>query len=112
LFQVIDEQIEIEGIVEGLTEVANIAKRCLIVKGEDRPTMKEVAMVLEGLIIKKMKKHPWVKIDLNGEESEHLFHRKLSGYEFGGCTTSSNNTIATGYNSVREHMMLPMNGGR
>ncbi|THG11730.1 hypothetical protein TEA_012659 [Camellia sinensis var. sinensis] len=77
-----------------------------------RPTMKEVAMELEGLIIKKMKKHPWVKIDLNGEESEHLFHRKLSGYEFGGCTTSSNNTIATGYDSVREHMMLPMNDGR
>ncbi|KAL7226775.1 hypothetical protein ACSBR1_021779 [Camellia fascicularis] len=112
LFQVIDEQIEIEGIIEELTEVANIAKRCLIVKREDRPTMKEVAMELEGLIIKKMKKHPWVKIDLNGEESEHLFHRKLSGYEFGGCTTSSNNTIATGYDSVREHMMLPMNGGR
>ncbi|KAL7246105.1 hypothetical protein ACSBR2_001271 [Camellia fascicularis] len=53
LFQVIDEQIEIEGIVEELTEVANIAKRCLIVKGEERPTMKEVAMELEGLIIKK-----------------------------------------------------------
>ncbi|GMP46946.1 hypothetical protein CsSME_00014908 [Camellia sinensis var. sinensis] len=112
LFQVIDEQIEIEGIVEELTEVANIAKMCLIVKGEERPTMKEVAMELEGLIIKNMKKHPWVKIDLNGEESEHLLHRKLSGYEFGGCTTSISNTIATGYDSVREHMMLPMNGGR
>ncbi|KAI8014080.1 putative wall-associated receptor kinase-like 16 [Camellia lanceoleosa] len=102
LFQVIDEQIEIEGIVEELTKVANIAKRCLIVKGEERPTMKEVAMELERLIIKKMKKHPWVKIDFNGEESEHLLHRKLSGYEFGGCITSSSNTIATGYDSVQD----------
>ncbi|GMP46688.1 hypothetical protein CsSME_00014743 [Camellia sinensis var. sinensis] len=111
LFQVIDEQIEIEGIVEELTEVANIAKRCLIVKGEERPTMKEVAMELEGLINKKMKKHPWVKIDLNGEESEHLLGGKLSGFEL-DCTTSSSNTTTTGYDSVREHMMLPMDGGR
>ncbi|KAL7263026.1 hypothetical protein ACSBR1_001238 [Camellia fascicularis] len=53
LFQVIDEQIKIEGIVEELTEVGNIVKRCLILKGEERPTMKEVAMELEGLIIRK-----------------------------------------------------------
>ncbi|KAL7263053.1 hypothetical protein ACSBR1_001264 [Camellia fascicularis] len=111
LFQVIDEQIEIEGIVEELTEVANIAKRCLIVKGEERPTMKEVAMELEGLINKKMKKHPWVKIDLNGEESEHLLGGKLFGFEL-DCTTSSSNTTTIGYDSVREHMMLPMDGGR
>ncbi|CAL5384689.1 unnamed protein product [Camellia sinensis] len=111
LFQVIDEQIEIEGIVEELTEVANIAKTCLIVKGEERPTMKEVAMELEGLINKKMKKHPWVKIDLNGEESEHLLGGKLSGFEL-DCTTSSSNTTTIGYDSVREHMMLPMDGGR
>ncbi|KAL7263069.1 hypothetical protein ACSBR1_001278 [Camellia fascicularis] len=111
LFQVIDEQIEIEGIVEELTEVANIAKRCLIVKGEERPTMKEVAMELEGLINKKMKKHPWVKIDLNAEESEHLLGGKLSGFEL-DCTTSSSNTTTTRYDSVREHMMLPMDGGR
>ncbi|GMP46698.1 hypothetical protein CsSME_00014749 [Camellia sinensis var. sinensis] len=111
LFQVIDEQIEIEGIVEELTEVANIAKRRLIVKGEERPTMKEVTMELEGLINKKMKKHPWVKIDLNAEESEHLLGGKLSGFEL-DCTTSSNNTTTTGYDSVREQMMLPMDGGR
>ncbi|KAL7226777.1 hypothetical protein ACSBR1_021781 [Camellia fascicularis] len=80
LFQVIDEQIEIDGIVEEFTAVANIAKRCLIVKTEERPTMKKKAMELEGLINKK-KKHPWVKIDLNGEESEHLLGGKLNGFE-------------------------------
>ncbi|KAL7246107.1 hypothetical protein ACSBR2_001273 [Camellia fascicularis] len=115
LFQVVDEQIEIEGIVEEFTEVANIAKRCLIVKGKKRPTIKEVAMELEGFIIKKMKKHPWVKIDLNGEESEHLLGGKLSVYEFRGCTSkSSSSSIATitGYDSVRDQMILPMNGGR
>ncbi|CAL5386718.1 unnamed protein product [Camellia sinensis] len=111
LLHVTDEQIEIEGIVEELREVANIAKRCLIVKGEERPTMKEVAMELEALINKKMKKHPWVKIDLNGEESEHLLGGRLSGFEL-DCTTSSSNTTTTGYDSVRAHMMLPMDGGR
>ncbi|CAL5333147.1 unnamed protein product [Camellia sinensis] len=111
LFHVIDEQIEIEGIAEELIEVANIAKRCLIVKGEERPTMKEVAMELEGLINKKMKKHPWVKTDFNGEESEHLLGGKLSGFEL-DCTTSRSNMTTIGYDSVREHVILPMDGGR
>ncbi|KAL7263000.1 hypothetical protein ACSBR1_001212 [Camellia fascicularis] len=111
LFHVVDEQIEIEGIAEELIEVANIAKRCLIVKGEERPTMKEVAMELEGLINKKMKKHPWVKTDLNGEESEHLLGGKLSGFEL-DCTTSRSNMTTIGYDSVREHVMLAMDGGR
>ena len=31
------------------SEVAMLAKRCLKVKGEERPTMKEVAMELRGL---------------------------------------------------------------
>ncbi|THF96978.1 hypothetical protein TEA_026096 [Camellia sinensis var. sinensis] len=105
------KKIEIEGIIEELKEVANIAKRYLIVKGEERPTMKEVAMELEGLINENMKRHPWVKIDLNGEESGHLLGGKLSGFEL-DCTTSSSNTTTIGYNSVREHMRLPMDGGR
>ena len=58
LFEVLEKYIANEGNVKQLKEVAILAKKCLRLKGEDRPTMKEVAMELEGL--RKMEKHSWV----------------------------------------------------
>ncbi|KAL7262994.1 hypothetical protein ACSBR1_001206 [Camellia fascicularis] len=84
LYQVIDEHIVIEGDnFEQLKEVAGIAERCLKVKGDERPTMKEVATELEGLIAKKMEnKHPWVKTksDVSSEETEDLLGENSNGY--------------------------------
>ena len=70
LFEVLGKYIAKEGNVEQLKEVANLAKECLSLKGEDRPTMKEVAIELEGL--RKMEKHSWVNVDSNSEEIEQL----------------------------------------
>ncbi|KAF4355972.1 hypothetical protein F8388_025975 [Cannabis sativa] len=50
--------------------MANVAKGCLRVRGEERPTMKEVASELEGLIEREL--HPWGEEDLNVEETEYL----------------------------------------
>ncbi|KAB1212403.1 Wall-associated receptor kinase 4 [Morella rubra] len=56
---------------EQIKEVVKIAKCCLEVKGEERPTMKEVAVQLDGL--RKKEKHPWVNVDLSHvEEAESL----------------------------------------
>ena len=55
---VLEKHIATEGNVEQLKEVANLARKCLSLKREDRPTMKEVAMELESL--RKMEKHSWV----------------------------------------------------
>ncbi|XP_010063911.2 putative wall-associated receptor kinase-like 16 [Eucalyptus grandis] len=49
LFQIVEEVIANEGINEQVRKVAILAKRCLTIKGEERPTMKEVAIELEGL---------------------------------------------------------------
>ncbi|XLS67231.1 hypothetical protein HN51_018254 [Arachis hypogaea] len=49
LVQIVDEHIINEANVEDLVEFANVAKECLRVKREERPSMKEVAMQLEGL---------------------------------------------------------------
>ncbi|XP_074320080.1 wall-associated receptor kinase 2-like [Silene latifolia] len=58
LFDIIDKNIvNSQGDIAQIKKVANLAKWCLFLKGEDRPTMKEVAMELEG--IKRMNKHPW-----------------------------------------------------
>ncbi|KAJ4962875.1 hypothetical protein NE237_022814 [Protea cynaroides] len=49
LFQIIDDQVIEEGIKEQLLGVANLVMKCLKVKGEKRPTMKEVAAELDAL---------------------------------------------------------------
>ncbi|KAI3750478.1 hypothetical protein L2E82_21116 [Cichorium intybus] len=47
------------GTLDQLQAVAELIKRCLDLLGENRPTMKDVAMELEGL--RKFTTHPWVQ---------------------------------------------------
>ncbi|PRQ29693.1 putative protein kinase RLK-Pelle-WAK family [Rosa chinensis] len=71
LDQILDDNIVNDGNMEMVKLVANLAKRCLSVKGQERPTMKEVAMELEGM--RMMAKHPWRKnADFCPEENESL----------------------------------------
>uniref|UniRef100_A0A2N9HKI4 Protein kinase domain-containing protein n=1 Tax=Fagus sylvatica TaxID=28930 RepID=A0A2N9HKI4_FAGSY len=49
LFEILDPRVVNGGNPEQLMEVAMLVKRCLRLKGEERPTMKEVAIELEGL---------------------------------------------------------------
>uniref|UniRef100_A0A803KTM3 Protein kinase domain-containing protein n=1 Tax=Chenopodium quinoa TaxID=63459 RepID=A0A803KTM3_CHEQI len=46
LFEILDEKLVSDGSIEQLKEVANLARRCLYLKGDDHPTMKEVAREL------------------------------------------------------------------
>ncbi|XP_057469325.1 wall-associated receptor kinase 2-like isoform X2 [Actinidia eriantha] len=108
LFLVVDERIVVEGNAERLKEVANLARRCLKVKGEERPTMKQVAMELDRLIVKQIGKHPWAKTELNHEETQYLLGETPTAYEFGG----NSNTIP-GYDSIGAHIVVPiLDGGR
>ncbi|KAG8656135.1 wall-associated receptor kinase-like 22 [Manihot esculenta] len=49
LFDIIDARIVEHCAEEEITEVANLAKRCLNLNGKKRPTMKEVAAELDGI---------------------------------------------------------------
>ncbi|XP_039154774.1 wall-associated receptor kinase-like 10 [Eucalyptus grandis] len=49
LFDISDARVMKEGKEEEITAVANLARWCLSSTGRDRPTMKEVAMQLEGI---------------------------------------------------------------
>jgi serine/threonine protein kinase len=69
LFQILDKNID-EINIEKLKEVAHIAEKCLRVKGEERPTMKEVAMELEGILV--IEEHRWGSDNLSSEETENL----------------------------------------
>ena len=88
LLQILEDHIVKEGSIEHLKEVSNLAIRCLNVRREDRPSMKEVAMEVEGLRI--MKKHTWRNVDVYIEETECLLNAPTHSLsiEFGtGCSS-------------------------
>ncbi|KAK4483875.1 hypothetical protein RD792_011084 [Penstemon davidsonii] len=107
LFRVLDDDIVWEGNKEQIIEVARLAKGCLNVRGEDRPSMKEVAMELEGLRLGG--KHSWAHIEHNAEAIEM---ESLLGERVNSLNSGYGNSINTGYDSLKDHIILPMNGGR
>ena len=109
LFQILEDHIVNEGNIKLLKEVANIAKSCLSLRGEDRPSMKEVAMELEGLVI--MEKHPWGNGNVNIEEIENLLNAPTQSFKIDVGTNCSSNTT-TGYDSMINQVLKPLDGGR
>ncbi|KAL3826136.1 hypothetical protein ACJIZ3_022165 [Penstemon smallii] len=58
LLQILEPRVVNEGSVEKLQAIGELVKRCLKMNGEDRPTMKEVVMEIEGYR-KLARQHPW-----------------------------------------------------
>ncbi|KAL1551984.1 wall-associated receptor kinase 2-like [Salvia divinorum] len=108
LFEILDENIVGLENMEQISAVSKLAKECLNVRGEDRPSMKEVAMELEGLILGG--KHSWARTNAHDEEeTESLIRIDDRMSHFGDGDMSS----SVGYDSIsRDHILLPMNGGR
>ncbi|XP_010534471.1 PREDICTED: wall-associated receptor kinase 2-like [Tarenaya hassleriana] len=88
--EIIEQCVVKECKAEHLKEVADLAKRCLRVRGDDRPTMKEVAMELEGLL-RETGKHPWMmKQERYSEETVYLLGGHMdSAAEFNTGTSSA-----------------------
>ncbi|XP_050108742.1 putative wall-associated receptor kinase-like 16 isoform X5 [Malus sylvestris] len=112
LNEILDDDILNERNIETIKTVANLAKRCVRLKGEDRPTMKEVAMELEGMRITE--KHPWGKAEICSEETECLLGRVNSdAYPVdvrADCGPSTGTTI--GYDSMQIQLLIPYDDGR
>ncbi|KAK7850711.1 wall-associated receptor kinase 5, partial [Quercus suber] len=90
LLQILEDHIVNEVNIEQLKEVANLANRCLSLRGEDRPSMKEVAAELERLRI--MEKHSLGNIDVYAEKTEHLLSATSHSFNVDvdiGCSTST-----------------------
>ena len=108
LLQILDHYVvgDHERSIEQVKVVANLAKRCLAVRGEDRPPMKEVATELEGLS-KEM--HPWAQEEndiLRSEKTEYLLKPSNDHHHFiveddHGATTTSTNTITAAFDSMK-----------
>ncbi|XVE80798.1 hypothetical protein DITRI_Ditri15bG0009100 [Diplodiscus trichospermus] len=105
LLEILDPRVLKDGNIEHLKEVATLAWRCVRVKGEERPTMKEVAHELAGMLA--MDRHPWDKSNLPAEEVEHLLGEFCGIY--GNDATSSSNPV---YDSINNRITFELEGAR
>ncbi|KAJ9548736.1 hypothetical protein OSB04_021279 [Centaurea solstitialis] len=71
LFQILEPRVVKEGTLEQLQEISQLVKRCLSLTSEERPTMKEVVIQLEGL--RKFTQHPWAS-QRDDEENANLLN--------------------------------------
>ncbi|KAK4490209.1 hypothetical protein RD792_000867 [Penstemon davidsonii] len=84
LVEVLERRVVEEGSVELLQEVANIARCCLSLNGEERPNMKQVAVVLEGLRNMGVDMHfsSWNGTELHSEEDNvYLLGEGVENYD-------------------------------
>ena len=87
LLEILDPRVSNDGNIDQLKEVAALAWRYVRLKGEERPTMKEVAYQLAGL--QAMPRHPWGNINNSSvEESEYLLSQLGSPYGDGASSSS------------------------
>ncbi|XP_058110515.1 putative wall-associated receptor kinase-like 16 isoform X2 [Magnolia sinica] len=100
LFEILEERVRDEGREEQLIAVAQLAERCLKLKGEERPTMKEVVAELEGL--RRFHEHPW-------DSKKHKETENLLGEP--GSSRGYNSNVISEY-SVDGHVLSTLTTGR
>ncbi|KAI3869087.1 hypothetical protein MKX03_005029 [Papaver bracteatum] len=90
-----------------LQQVAEVTKRCLRVKGEKRPTMNEVVMILDGL--RMSSRNSWVcgtEIDDDKLEKVHLLEGQLNSANYSDYSTVGD------YDSMKNQELSSLNFGR
>ncbi|WJX10119.1 hypothetical protein P8452_00879 [Trifolium repens] len=93
-----------------IKEVAILAARCLRLRGDERPSMKEVAMELEG--IRLTDRHPWTDTEQNFEENQRLLHEASSSIYNEIGDDSSNFGYTTVYDSLKDQPLIALDDGR
>ncbi|KMT15849.1 hypothetical protein BVRB_3g058160 [Beta vulgaris subsp. vulgaris] len=110
LIEILDDRIMngSDGATQQLKDVANLARKCLKLKGDDRPAMKEVARELE--VIKDMGSHPWSNSGVQlQEENEHLLGETNNINTAYGYNEAMNDSLSSQSRIVQ---LVPLNGGR
>ncbi|WOH02248.1 hypothetical protein DCAR_0521637 [Daucus carota subsp. sativus] len=111
LFQILEPRVVREGSLDQLEAAGKLVKRCLSLNGEDRPTMKEVAMELEG--IRKYTKHPWAN---NNHQQALMIHDAEESTDLYTVSLDTYSSIRdfSGQDSVMDtkHLLFTANGPR
>ncbi|XP_038698053.1 uncharacterized protein LOC119995614 [Tripterygium wilfordii] len=111
LFQILEVQIATEDNREQIIAVAELAERCLRLKGGERPTMKQVAVELEKLTT--LQRHPWEQAD--HKEILRLLdeHAPMDLYAVGNSSFNPYDGASSGHcsvgNSVISDITFPRN---
>ncbi|XP_050367765.1 wall-associated receptor kinase 2-like [Argentina anserina] len=106
LKEIIDDDIvDNENVTQTLRSMANLAKRCLRLKGEERPNMKEVATELDGM--RTIIMHLNGQADFGSEETENL-ETGEGNYGLSSAITST----TSWYDSMQKQMLMPYDDGR
>ncbi|KAK9054947.1 hypothetical protein SSX86_026026 [Deinandra increscens subsp. villosa] len=105
LFQILESRVVREGTLEQLQQIGELVKRYLNLEGDVRPTMKEVAIELEGL--RKFTQHPWAGRQ-GDEENANLLHEETDLYEESINPYSSTREISSGF-SIESGLGYPSN---
>ncbi|CAM8939529.1 unnamed protein product [Rhodiola kirilowii] len=108
LFSIIEDGLTNDGNRKQIQEAANLALACLRVIGDERPSMRELAAELQGLL--SIGKQPWMDATTASDENEQLLGSKLlDGYD--PSDSVSCNTTAC-YDSITNHVVLSVGDGR
>lgn len=102
MVEILDDKLVKEANIEQIKEVAMLFRQCVRVKGEERPTMKEVVTELEGIRVTNKRitnKHSWTATNFDIEESENLLSHSVPWDDGNGYDKT------TGYDSMRERML-------
>ncbi|KAM3683001.1 hypothetical protein ACJW31_12G113500 [Castanea mollissima] len=108
LLQILENHIVNEDKIEQLKEFADLAKRCLRLRGEDRPSVKEVATELERL--RSMGKRPLGNIDVCAKNIECLLSASSHPFNIDVGTGCSTSTTAE-YDSIKDQVLKPVEDG-
>ncbi|XP_076897939.1 wall-associated receptor kinase 2-like [Bidens hawaiensis] len=111
LFQVLDERLQLDDVPSEINQVSRLAERCLRVKGDERPSMKEVAIKLQGILASTTQNHPWVQSSSNEHEGEYFLKEPSKDYD---CTDGGivSNASSSTFDSISKLTMLPIASGR
>jgi serine/threonine protein kinase len=87
LFEILENFIVEEGNKEQIKEVVELVEWYLRVKGDERSSMKEVAIELER--IRKIETNSLIIAQSNLEEAEHLHCKTSDAYEYGETSSTT-----------------------
>ncbi|KAK1404048.1 putative wall-associated receptor kinase-like 16 [Heracleum sosnowskyi] len=104
LHKILEPRVRKEGHAEQLRGVAELAKKCLRIKGDKRPTMKEVKEELAKLREFEIENYSWVEIGPNVEDREPLIGEVMGFYD---------NNVVSDLDSMKKQEILQIySGGR
>ncbi|KAL0424672.1 UNVERIFIED_CONTAM: Wall-associated receptor kinase-like 1 [Sesamum radiatum] len=104
LFDILDPRVLKECRREQVAAIAELARRCLDLNGKKRPTMKEVAVELEG--IQQLKEGSVVVQNHDNNREYHSVHEFAESYDFSSISGSMHLDTITACSAEMEHPLL------